>query len=351
MDELDLALVNEALANRDPGARVSAVEVIERFVAQGTNVARIAVVADAGSHVRLPPTMIAKWTTEAVNMPEVRSEIEIHASVLPALPEAPSPACYGMLVREENDTALLLTQDLTVDHDRPVGPVGVEILGQITDVVARMHAFWWESDVLVSPRFASSMPRPTRMPQAAPVEAIEANGAAIKGPIRLFLTTHDHDLGDLEKRLLELLEHRWGELFLARMQARRSITLIHGDLHLLGNVYRHRETGAVRFIDWADSKPGLGPHDVAYCLISADTEHREARDTSLLRRYHERLHALGIADYPWSICTWDYRFAVLTNLLQCVLQNSLSWLHKTSAIAAVWECDRLFNEPPPNAWS
>jgi hypothetical protein len=349
MSGLDAALVNEALANRIPGARVTAISVIERFVAQRANVERIRVVSDPGTRVPLPRTMIAKWTTEAATLPEVRSEIATHFAVLRALPDAPSPRCFGAVVRPADRTALLLTQDLTVDHDRPAHPFGVEILEPIVDVIAGMHAFWWQSDVLAPPRFASPMPRPTRMPQAAPIGVIEANAAAIGEPIRSFLAAHDRELSDLERRLLRLLNARWRGLFLERMRGHRSITLIHGDLHLLGNVYRHRETGAVRFIDWADCKPGLGPHDIAYSLISADTEDRKARDTALLRRYHGRLHALGIDTYPWPLCVWDYRFALLTNLLQCVLQDSPHWLRKTSAIAQVWECDRLFVGPVPNA--
>lgn len=159
------------------------------------------------------------------------------------------------------------------------------------------------------------------------------------------LAAHDRELSAFEKRLLASLAEQWGELFLERMRDGRSITLIHGDLHLLGNVFVQRETGAVRFIDWADAKPGLGSHDIAYCLISADTANRKARDTALLRRYHGRLRELRIAAYPWDVCVWDYRFAVLTNLLQCVLQDSLRWLRRTSAIAAVWDCDRLYDDP------
>lgn len=275
----------------------------------------------------------------------------MHVSVLPSLPFASSPVCFGTVAHPGDRRALLLAQDLTVDHERPAYPVGVPVLERIVDVVARMHAFWWNSDVLTSRRFALPMPRPTRMPQATPSQVIEANAAAIKLPIRSFLMAHDDGLSGLEKRLLGLLGRRWGELFVERMRDRRSITLIHGDLHLLGNVFVHRETGTITFIDWADSKPGLGPHDIAYCLISADTENRVVRDTLLLRRYHERLGASGITGYPWDLCIRDYRFSVLTNLLRCVLQDSLPWLRKTSAIAEVWECDRLFDDPVPSAWS
>jgi hypothetical protein len=41
----------------------------------------------------------------------------------------------------------------------------------------------------------------------------------------------------------------------------------------------------VRVIDWSELKPGLGPHDLAYCLHMAPTADRPARDRALLRRY------------------------------------------------------------------
>jgi len=347
--ELDLELVNAALTNRNSGARASAIEVIERFVAQGTNVTRILIASNPSSDVQLPQTMIAKWTSEAANLPEVWSEIEMHRSALPMLPEGPSPMSYGTVVQPEDHSALLLTHDVTIDHNWPTYPVGPEDLERIVDVIAGMHAFWWDIDVLTAPRFASPMPRPTRMPRASPIGVIEANAVAIGEPIRSFLVAQDNELSELEKRLLGSLEHHWGDLFLHRMRNQGSITLIHGDLHLLGNVFLHREMGTVGFIDRADCKPVLGPHDVAYALISAGTEDRTTRDTALLRRYHDRLRAAGITGYSWPLCVWDYRFALLTNLLQCVLQDSLRWLRKTTAIAQVWECDRLFDEPLPNA--
>ncbi len=140
------------------------------------------------------------------------------------------------------------------------------------------------------------------------------------------------------------MREHWPRLFAARVRSARMITLIHGDLHLLGNVFVGRDSQAPRIIDWADCKPGLGPHDVAYCLISAETPDRRRRDTALLERYHGRLSALGVRGYDWEQCLHDYRLALLTNLLQCVLQGILSWLRRTVAIIDVWQCDDLLTD-------
>ncbi|MBA2248459.1 MAG: hypothetical protein H0W23_10030, partial [Chloroflexia bacterium] len=63
MNGLDLALVNAALANDTRGAGASRIE-IEHISGNGRAVSGIALGADPASGVRLPPTMIAKWTTE-----------------------------------------------------------------------------------------------------------------------------------------------------------------------------------------------------------------------------------------------------------------------------------------------
>ena len=143
MSGLDLALVNAALANRAPGTHASAVETIDHFVAQGTNVARVRIAADPSSTAALPPTMIAKWTTGPAHLPEVRSEIATHRTALATMPDVPAPACHGWMVREQDHAALLLTEDLAVEHDRPGQPVPLDILERIVDAIARVHAAWW----------------------------------------------------------------------------------------------------------------------------------------------------------------------------------------------------------------
>lgn len=58
-------------------------------------------------------------------------------------------------------------------------------------------------------------------------------------------------------------------------------------------------------------KPGLGPHDLAYCLTVVPTRDRLARDLTLLRRYWDGLRAAGVDDYSWELCEWDFRFSAL----------------------------------------
>ena len=127
-----------------------------------------------------------------------------------------------------------------------------------------------------------------------------------------------------------------GELrFLERTKGAHALTLIHGDYHVLGNILFspsnrsprvigatthycwllstiHRADAILTYVravvyfhsDWSELKPGLGPHDVAYMLISAPSDDRPGRDRMLLRRYWEGLAAVGVSGYTWDWCDW-----------------------------------------------
>lgn len=94
-------------------------------------------------------------------------------------------------------------------------------------------------------------------------------------------------------------------------------------------------------------KPGLGPHDLAYCLFAAPAENRVERDLALLRYYREGLLAAGIDGYGWELCHWDYRFSLLTNLFQSVFQRSAIWFHKTARVAMEHDALAALHASPP----
>jgi hypothetical protein len=54
-----------------------------------------------------------------------------------------------------------------------------------------------------------------------------------------------------------------------------------------------------------------------------------------------------VEDYGWERCQWDYRFSLVTNLFQAVLQGSAFWFRKTAGL--VLELDGLtaLGDPPP----
>ena len=136
----------------------------------------------------------------------------------------------------------------------------------------------------------------------------------------------------------------WGDRFCERTAGGKGITLIHGDFHLLGNVFLAKDTSTIpriKIIDWGQAKRGLGPHDLMYSLLAVDAQDRIARDTRLLRRYHSGLERGGITGYSWEQCLWDYRFSMLTNIFQALFQGSLYWFHRTAKVVRAWDSVQL----------
>lgn len=339
--ELTVGLVNDAIASVLSGCSVRDMAVLERFDTHPANVLRLQVEPSPGNPFPLPSRMFAKHCTGAAVVSEGRPEIECHQRILAHASPPLSPRLFGAYTDAGDGISLLLTEDLDETHQRPIPPVAIDVLERIVDGIAGFHAAWWENGELNQPGFAAPHDKPTRMPQAYPPAVVHTNIATVPGAIDHFLATFRAELSPREVVLLQHVQAHWARLFELRVGDARAITLIHGDLHLLGNVFLDQESGTPRFVDWADCKPGIGAHDVAYCLISAEAPDRPTRDSALLRRYHARLTALGVRDYGWEQCLWDYRFALLTNLIQCALQGSLHWLRRTVAIVDAWRCDAL----------
>lgn len=340
-EPLTLDLVNHAIAQVHPGCTVQGITVLDRFDTDPAEVLRLEVVPSPANVHPLPSHMFAKRCAGAAVRSEGLPEIACHERILARASPPIAPRLLGAFADGEAGASLLLTEDLDATHLRPAPPVTTEVLERIVDAIATFHAAWWQDDELAAPRFATPHDKPTRMPQAYPLTAVRANMQRVPGIIGRFLETFPGELTAREAALLQRVQAHWPRQFERRVEDARAITLIHGDLHILGNVFLDPVSGSPRFIDWADCKPGIGAHDVAYCLIPADTPDRPARDTALLRRYHQRLDTLGVRGYGWDQCLWDYRFALLTNLLQCALQGSLGWLRRTVAIIDAWRCDAL----------
>ncbi|CAM3772777.1 hypothetical protein DEFR109230_11560 [Deinococcus frigens] len=178
------------------------------------------------------------------------------------------------------------------------------------------------------------------MPQALDPAGLAAHAQGARQATASFLKNHELSAG--ERALLRLMD-RWPGVFQQRV-GRGDLTLIHGDLHLLGNVFQSADALELRLIDWAQIKRGLGPHDLMYMLISADAPDRLERDAALIQRYRLGLVSAGVVGYALEQCLDDYRLSLLTNLFQSIFQDSLKWFRKTAALVELWRCAELLTE-------
>jgi aminoglycoside phosphotransferase (APT) family kinase protein len=150
---------------------------------------------------------------------------------------------------------------------------------------------------------------------------IARHAAAVRVEAESFFAA-DNELEPAERAVLEDVLGAWERQFQVRVAGGSAITLIHGDFHVLGNVFFRPDDVRPKVIDWSEAKPGLGPHDLAYCLTAVPTEDRLARDRIPLRHYWDGLRSAGVRGYSWELCEWDFRFSAISNLFQSVFQRS-----------------------------
>ena len=333
-----------------PRARqLRAVEVVHTFESVSASVARLKLQFDDGG----TETVVGKGATGEWNhgagLRAVRRELRFLRGIATRW-QCPCAAVLGTSdVAGPDGPALFLTEDLAASSYTLVGgnASSAQLQGAVDGLIAQHAAFWQQlqDDVL---DHANPSPALTQSAHAWPPQVITMHAEEIRRGITAFLESAGGELVAAERALLvDLLEY-WEKQFLNRVSGGCALTLLHADYHVLGNVLFRPDDPAPKVIDWSELKPGLGPHDVAYLLISVPSDERATRDETLLRRYWDGLRAAGhgvAADYPWEWCQWDYRFSLCTILFQSVFQMSLYWFRKTAAVVEELDCTAALHTP------
>ncbi|MCU1375430.1 MAG: hypothetical protein JWO68_2716 [Actinomycetia bacterium] len=272
VEELDPATVTELLQRFHPGARVAAVEVLERHELTNAH-ARLALTYDepAGApatvFAKLPPSdPTRRVTINATGMG--RKEALFYATLAPAL-DLRTPAVHAAEHDADGGFALLLedlpTTGCTVS-DGTVG-VGPDAAAIALEELAAMHVRYEE---------------PSR--RAAEAPWVEPTGPGSNYAIDMLRYGIEHHRNRLRDAFVEVAElyctHR---VELQRLWHAGVQTVVHGDPHL-GNVFDdHGRTG---FLDWGIILVSTPLRDVSYFLtMGMGIEDRRRHERDLLRHY------------------------------------------------------------------
>ena len=141
----------------------------------------------------------------------------------------------------------------------------------------------------------------------------------------------------LYERFLDSAPH-----LLERYDARRNVTLIHGDAHVW-NVFLPRDGGDdLRLFDWDGWRIGVAAGDLAYMMaLHWYPDRRRRLERALLDRYHATLLAHGVNGYDRRALDDDYRWAVLWQMATPVWQAAYDippviwWNHMERIMLAV----------------
>jgi hypothetical protein len=347
---LTAATVTQALhaAGLLADGEVIAIEEGDRFEAFATSVVRCHLRYRPPHPPSLPETMICKFYGPEWYQRGGLQDLMFFRRIAPALRSAIAPAIYGLMDDPSAQSCMLLIEDLAPGYDQVRLPLTDAWLEAIVDALADLHAQWWDAPQLNADELLKPEDTVMRMAQALPPEGLRVNVAAAKQAVSRFRSHVGPELTADEEELLARLVDQWAAPFIERTARHHGLTLLHGDFHLLGNIFIAKEPtniNPIKVIDWGQVKRGLGPHDLMYALLSVEVPDRQSRDLKLLRRYHQRLLALGVHGYAWEQCLWDYRFSLLTNVFQSVFQGSLHWFRRTCDVVETWKARELLDRP------
>jgi hypothetical protein len=233
------------------------------------------------------------------------SEVLYYTRDYPDVPGAPLVRCYDAAYSQEARRYHLLLDDHTQTHVTAGDKLPTLEYGlALAEGLAALHARWWGAERLAE--------------AAAPIHDA--------GHIRRFVEIAEPGVPHILRRFSAELEPHWPEAIralyarhpqaiISRSGDLNGFTLVHGDAGEYNILVPRQGDRPVYLIDrqpfaWSLTT-WLGAYDLAYAMVlDWEVETRRRWELPVLRRYHQRLLASGVQDYPWERLWDDYRLCV-----------------------------------------
>lgn len=234
----------------------------------------------------------------------IEYEAQMYRALAPYHHHLPIIRCYEARYDPSHQTGYLLLADLSETHIQPAWHLDIaeRYVTQTIDCLAQFHSFWRDH-----PQLGDFGTLPTANDIANEIAELQTAFPGFAAALGDRLT---HDDRSIYKGVLAALPTLW-----AQRMATNGQTLVHGDAHFWNFLYpRDLMTHQTCMIDWQLCHVGHGMEDVAYTIMRYP--HRTAAsERALVTRYHNRMHAYGVADYDWDTCWMDYRRAATAQLV------------------------------------
>ena len=228
------------------------------------------------------------------------------------------PAYYGADYHRESGYSALLLQDLSTSHTKAVCYAdiggGHDLAGEIVDLMARFHAYWWQDPRLGGSDFAQGLWWGTDALFPVDYESRRIELQHLVADAK-WLTGEDRQLCE---ELLRRLAPVWQTHFAPRLEKGHHITLVRRSViefadflvpHYLQMVY-DRAAGPLGQIFATVGSPcaHFAAQNLAQLFAQSWTPaQRGKREEGLLRRYWQTLCANGVDNYRWDDLWNDYR--------------------------------------------
>jgi aminoglycoside phosphotransferase (APT) family kinase protein len=229
----------------------------------------------------------------------VRREHRFYTVVAPLMDPGFAIPCYDAAYDDATGAAHLLLKDIRETHVACSDPEGVA--GRAVDVLAELHAFWWDH-----PRLGVDIGQyPTQEERRQDVRGAEESTIA-------FMDACGDALAATWRSTYERVLAALPSLY-ARHATGRNLSLAHGDAHLGNFLFPHGPgVGRTHAIDWQFWHPTIGGTDLAFMIATHWVpETRRCLERPLLEQYYRGLLERGVHGYAWDACWDDYRLSVI----------------------------------------
>lgn len=295
-----------ALQQRFPGTEVLTARVGEVLAATATKIRVHLTYNEAGQRHGLPPSVMVKgaFSRNAEAMEHTFTHEMLAYRDLVSDIGLKTPKCY--FAAKEGINPVWIIEDLALTdtvYGKPQHPLTFNQARSILDLLARLHAQYWEKPEVhddegplhwvlrtVTGWHLDYMLNVTEPEQWAFYAGLPRGAAVQRGLVR--------DVGRIRRAMLAQFEHH----------KRGPLTLGHGDAHI-ANVYFNGDDAGL--LDW-EMRRCPWYHDVTYFLISSlDIADRRRWQGALLQHYLEALERLGVT-MPGFNAAWDeYRREII----------------------------------------
>jgi hypothetical protein len=216
----------------------------------------------------------------------------------------PFLTCYDAVYSAETGISHVLLEDLSATYftlDSLMPPTQTHC-NQVIDAYALFHTYWWEH-----PRLGQDIG------ELLTDETIDGFLNSIQKKFSDFVDFMGERLSEAQRDTLESVVSAWPARRRERVIQGKGITLVHRDPHPRNFLYPYdTEKAMVKLIDWQSWRVDTGTDDLAYLMACHwPFEQRVQVELGLMKRYHKRLVALGVNNFNWEDCWYDYRASII----------------------------------------
>jgi hypothetical protein len=239
-----------------------------------------------------------------------RQEAKFYSIIAEAMIEMPILTCYDAAFSEETGRSHIILENISKTHETLSDyPPSKRHFEKAIDCLAEIHAFWWDHKKL------KELSKQSRGPLSLFLSKVKDEA------LQPFLGYIGDKMSDNRKSLLKTIFSLYPQTVNERIM-KNNLTLIHNDAHLLQFYYPKNiknEKYKVILGDWQGWNISVGGQDLAYMIgFMTLPDYRRLIEKDLIKRYHSHLIKLGIKNYSWENCWYDYKLFTILNIYTCI---------------------------------